>query len=95
MKIELTNKQKEELELMHRKARDRRVADRIKAVLLNAEGWTQKQIAQALRIRYETVQDHRNDSLHNDNASKSLALPQTRFSSLVPFADFHFFLVRI
>ena len=37
------------------------MADRIKAVLLNAEGWTQKQIAQALRIRYETVQDHLND----------------------------------
>lgn len=61
MKIELTIKEKEELELQHSKERDRRVADRIKAVLLNAEGWTQKQIAQALRIRYETVQDHLND----------------------------------
>ena len=30
-------------------------------MLLTAEGWTQKQIAQALRIRYETVQDHLND----------------------------------
>lgn len=37
------------------------MADRIKAVLLNAEGWTQKQIAQALRILYGTVQDHLND----------------------------------
>lgn len=61
MKIELTNTEKEELELKHRKERDRRVADRIKAVLLNAEGWTQKQIAQALRIRYEAVQEHLND----------------------------------
>ena len=63
MRIELTIKEKEELESQHRKERDRRVADRIKAVLLNAEGWTQKQIAQALRIRYETVQDHLNDYL--------------------------------
>jgi len=47
MKIILTIIEKEELELQHRKERDRRVADRIKAVLLNAEGWTQKQIAQA------------------------------------------------
>ena len=61
MKIELSIKEKEELELQHSKERDRRVADRIKAVLLNAEGWTQMQIAQALRIRYETVQDHLND----------------------------------
>ena len=61
MKIVLTIKEKEELELQHSKERDRRVADRIKAVLLNAEGWTQKQIAQALRIRYETVQDHLSD----------------------------------
>lgn len=63
MRIELTIKEKENLESQHRKERDRRVADRIKAVLLNAEGWTQKQIAQALRIRYETVQDHLNDYL--------------------------------
>ncbi|MEB3701366.1 IS630 family transposase domain protein [Candidatus Bealeia paramacronuclearis] len=58
MKIELTIKEKQDLEFQHSKERDRRVADRIKAVLLNAEGWTQKQIAQALRIPYETVQDH-------------------------------------
>jgi transposase len=61
MKIVLTNIEKEVLEFQHSKERDRRVADRIKAVLLSAEGWTQKQIAQALRIRYETVQDHLND----------------------------------
>ncbi len=61
MKIELTINEKEELELQHSKEWDRLVADRIKAVLLNAEGWTQKRIAQALRIRYETVQDHLND----------------------------------
>ena len=69
MKIVLTIKEKEELELQHSKERDRRVADRIKAVLLNAEGWTQKQIAQALRIRYETVQDHLND-YHNSKKLK-------------------------
>jgi DNA-binding NarL/FixJ family response regulator len=61
MKIELTAREKEELESQHSKERDRRVADRMKAVLLTAEGWTQKQIAQALRIRYETIQDHLND----------------------------------
>ncbi|MCP4653352.1 MAG: IS630 family transposase [Candidatus Omnitrophica bacterium] len=61
MIIELSNTEKEQLEIQHKTERDRRVADRIKAVLLNTEGWSQKQIAQALRIRYETVQDHLND----------------------------------
>jgi len=61
MIIELSNTEKEQLEIQHKKERDSRVSDRIKAVLLNCEGWTQKQIAQALRIRYETVQDHLND----------------------------------
>ncbi|MEB3701617.1 IS630 family transposase [Candidatus Bealeia paramacronuclearis] len=61
MKIELTIKEKQELEFQRSKERERRVADCIKAVMLNAEGWTQMQIAQALRIRYETVQDHLND----------------------------------
>lgn len=58
MKIDLTEKEKEKLEKRHRTERDRRVADRIKAVLLHAEGWTQVEIAQALRIRPETVHDH-------------------------------------
>jgi transposase len=61
MNITLTESEKEDLEYRHRKERDRRVADRFKAILLSAEGWTQKQIAQALRIRYETVQNHLND----------------------------------
>lgn len=84
MRIELTIKEKEELESQHSKERDRRVADRIKAVLLNAEGWTQKQIAQALRIRYETVQDHLNDYLkskklmpENGGSTSHLNLDQT------------------
>ncbi|CBJ91063.1 conserved hypothetical protein [Xenorhabdus nematophila ATCC 19061] len=40
MKINLTNDQKTALELMHDTPRDGRVRDRIKAVLLASEGWT-------------------------------------------------------
>lgn len=61
MKIELTQKQKESLESQHKRERDGRVRDRIKAVLLQGEGWSQVQIAQALRIRAETVHDHLKD----------------------------------
>ena len=58
MKILLTPEQIEDLEHTHRRERDGRVRDRIKAVLLNAEGWNNLQISQALRIRPETVSDH-------------------------------------
>lgn len=68
MKIVLTPTEKEELEAQHRKERDRRVADRVKAVLLHAEGWSQKQIAQALRIHPETVHEH----LHDYRESKKV-----------------------
>ena len=51
----LSEEQKEYLELRHRYEGDKRVADRIKAVLLKNEGWKNKAIAQALRIHEETA----------------------------------------
>ena len=51
----LSEEQKEYLELQHRYEGDKRVADRIKAVLLKNEGWKNKAIAQALRIHEETA----------------------------------------
>lgn len=61
MKITLTEEQKQKLEEQHKTERDSRICDRIKAVLLASEGWTQKQIAQALRIHETTVWGHVND----------------------------------
>ena len=61
MKIILTIAEKQALERQHKTERDGRVKDRIKAVLLDSEGWSQVDIAQALRIRAETVHDHLND----------------------------------
>jgi transposase len=58
IRIDLTKEQKDRLELQHRRERDKRVCDRMKAVLLNAEGWTSKQIGQALRIHETTVTEH-------------------------------------
>jgi len=49
---------KKELEASHRVERDGRIRDRIKAVLLHDENWTQVAIAQALRISAETVHDY-------------------------------------
>lgn len=61
MKITLTEEQKQKLEEQHKTERDSRICDRIKAVLLANEGWTQRQIAQALRIHETTVWGHVKD----------------------------------
>jgi transposase len=61
MEIKLTPEDKRALELEHRYNHDRRVCDRIKAVLLKSEGWTNRQISQALRIHEETVRTHLTD----------------------------------
>jgi transposase len=66
MKINLTEEQKNNLERSHKSERDSRICDRIKAVLLANEGWTYKQIAQALRIHETTVWGHLSDYLHEE-----------------------------
>ena len=53
--------QKKALESHHRRERDGRVRDRIKAVLLKSEGWADTQIAQALRLHEETIRQHLKD----------------------------------
>lgn len=65
MKISLTKEQKKSLSAQHKLEHDGRVRDRIKAVILNDEGWTYKQIAQALLIHETTVWGYLNDYLHN------------------------------
>jgi transposase len=54
----LTSLQRSSLLALHRKERDGRVRDRIKAVLLYDDGWTPPKIAQALLIEESTVRDH-------------------------------------
>lgn len=61
MKFELSAQAKNELERQHRVERDSRICDRIKAVLLKAEGWRDEAIAQALRIHAQTVAQHLRD----------------------------------
>lgn len=61
MTPKLSPEQKDALEAQHRVERDGCVRDRIKAVLLKSEGWTNKAIGQALRIHPETVAAHLND----------------------------------
>jgi len=68
----LSTEQKEYLELRHRYEGDKRVADRIKAVLLKNEGWKNKAIAQALRIHAHSYDvDHRFLSMMISNSYAS------------------------
>ena len=59
--ITLTKEQKSALERRHKKCRDKRECDRIKAVLLFSEDWTPAQIAQALRKHEARIVRHLND----------------------------------
>lgn len=62
-KFTLTPQQKEALESRHKKSRDVKECDRIKAVLLRSEGWSTTAIAQALRKSEFTISRHLNDYL--------------------------------
>lgn len=64
----LTNPEREQLKLHHRRERDGRIRDRIKAVLLYDEGWSPKDIARVLLISDEAVRNH----IDEYNASKKL-----------------------
>lgn len=88
MKITLTAVEKTELETKHKTEPDRRVADRIKAVVLNAQGWTQTLIAQALLISPETVHDHLQDYINSnklkpENGGSDPKLNQTQTTKLI------------
>ncbi|HEM7134304.1 TPA: hypothetical protein U2I51_003813 [Providencia rettgeri] len=63
MNIELTIEQKCALEAQHCKCRDRRVCDRLRCVLLSAQGWSTAMIAQSQLIHETIVLRHIADYL--------------------------------
>jgi len=54
----LTDQERTALRNQHKKERDKRVCDRIKAVLLRDKGWTWMQIAEALLLSEEALRKH-------------------------------------
>ena len=66
MNVELSPDQKRALEAQHRKCRDRRVCDRIRCVLLSAEGWSASMIAKSQLIDETTVRRHLHDWLNDE-----------------------------
>lgn len=54
----LTEVEREQLKLQHKRERDKRICDRIKALLLYDEGWSPKDISKVLLISDEAVRNH-------------------------------------
>ena len=61
MNFSLSQTERESLIRQHKKERDARVCDRIKAVILKSSGWSNKRIAEALLLHPETVAEHISD----------------------------------
>ena len=81
MKIILTPEQKQQLEQMHDTEHDSRVCDRIKAVLLTSEGWSQVMIFQALRVHESTVAPHLTDYVLSEKLKPENGGSQSRLSA--------------
>lgn len=54
----LSLEERDRLKSQHKKERDKRLCDRIKAILLYDEGWTYEQIAHALLLTHEAIRQH-------------------------------------
>ena len=59
--IFLTDKEKAQLRSQHKRERDRRICDRIKAVLLFDKGWSIAAIAEALLLSDDAIREHINE----------------------------------
>ena len=57
----LTDEEKARLKAQHKHERDKRICDRIKAVLLYDKGWSFSQIAEALLLSEDAVRHHFNE----------------------------------
>jgi len=57
----LSEQEKAELRAQHKKERDGRIRDRIKAILLYDDGWSPKDIAKVLLLSDEAIRNHINE----------------------------------
>jgi len=57
----LSDEERDQLKNQHKKERDGRIRDRIKAVLLRDKGWTWMQISEVLLLSEEALRNHIKD----------------------------------
>jgi transposase len=94
MKGFLSDKQKQELKVQHSDERDRRICDRIKAVLLYDKGWTYEAIAEALLLTHEAIRKHIKDyqtaqKLRTNNGGSSSKLREFQKLELAEHLENH------
>jgi len=87
---------RERLLRQHRRERDRRVADRIKAVILRDEGWTYDAIAEALLLSVEGVRQQVQDyerlgKLKPENGGSLGLLSESQTAELLAHLDGHLY----
>lgn len=85
-----------ELKHRHKKERDKRVADRIKAVLLRDDGWSYAAIAEALflteeGVRQQLKQYETSGKLTTENGGSNSFLSEAQTSQLLAHLDTHLY----
>jgi transposase len=92
--IILTKEQREELVAQHKSERDRRICDRIKAVLMCADGYTYTEIAKVLLLTHEAIRKHIKDwelskKLNTHNGGSASKLNKQQQSELAEHLESH------
>lgn len=92
----LTREVRQALLQQHRQERDKRVADRLKAVLLYDDGWSCKSIAEALLLSEEGIRGHLQEyrdsgKLKPENGGSSGFLNEAQTSALLIHLDAHLY----
>lgn len=93
----MTDNDRVQLRAQHKRERDKRVCDRIKAILLTDEGWTPQQIAKVLLISDQAVRDHVHDyqtshKLKPDGGGSEGKLSEEQSKKLVNHLETHTYL---
>ncbi len=88
----LSEPERSGLLFQHKTVRDKRVADRIKAVLLRDDGWSNKSIAEALFLSESGVREHLKDyeergKLKPENGGSSSMMSELQIAELLAHLD--------
>jgi transposase len=81
MKQFLSTNERDRLITEHRKEKDRRTGDRIKAILMANNGWSFKDIAKALLLDQETISRHVKEYIDSKKLSISTGGSESKLSS--------------
>ena len=92
--IFLSNEERIQLRVQHKKERDKRICDRIKAVLLYDKGWTLMQIAEVLLLSDDAIRKHINDyklsqKLKPENGGSQEKLLSIQTNKLIKHLNLH------